>query len=135
MKSARPAIANHQRVYRVLHTAGAPMTAYEVLDAVRPHGISAPPTVYRALNRLIQEGLAHRIESINAYVACIHPNHHHDATVFAICNDCGSIEELFDAPVLKRLRGRALDRGFLVNDTTIELRGRCAACRPSVVDP
>jgi Fur family zinc uptake transcriptional regulator len=126
---------NYQQVYRALHSAGAPMTAYEVLDAVRPHGISAPPTVYRALNRLVDEGLAHRLESISAYVACADPQHDHDSAVFAICNHCGRIDELLDASIRKRLHARAAERGFKISDTTIELRGRCASCQPSVAHP
>lgn len=126
-------VANYEQVYRALCATHAPMTAYEVLDVVRPHGISAPPTVYRALNRLIEEGLAHRLESINAYVACIEPHRHHDSAIFAICDDCGSIEELFDPPGLKRLRAKAAERSFSVNRTTIEMKGQCAACRPAPV--
>jgi Fur family zinc uptake transcriptional regulator len=105
------------------------MTAYEVLDAVRPHGISAPPTVYRALSRLVDDGLAHRLESISAYVACADPKHDHDSAVFAICNHCGKIEELLAASIIKRLHARTEEQGFKVSDTTVELRGRCAGCR------
>jgi Fur family transcriptional regulator, zinc uptake regulator len=131
MQRSRP--ANDEQVYRALRAAHAPMTAYEVLDAVRPHGISAPPTVYRALNRLIEEGLAHRLESINAYVACVEPDRHHDSAIFVICNDCGSIEELFDPSILKRLHAKASERSFEVKSTTIEVRGQCAECRPATV--
>jgi Fur family zinc uptake transcriptional regulator len=120
---------NYQRVYRALHSTGAPMTAYEVLDAVRPHGISAPPTVYRALKRLVDEGLAHRLESISAYVACADPEHQHDSAIFAICNQCGKIEELLAATIIKRLHARATEQGFKVSGTTVELRGRCAGCQ------
>jgi Fur family transcriptional regulator, zinc uptake regulator len=120
---------NYQHVYRALHSTGGPMTAYQVLDAVRPHGISAPPTVYRALNRLVDEGLAHRLESISAYVACADPQHRHGSAVFAICNHCGRIEELIAATIIKRLHNRAVERGFKVSDTTVELRGRCADCK------
>jgi Fur family zinc uptake transcriptional regulator len=120
---------NFQHVYRALHSSGAPMTAYEVLDAVRPHGISAPPTVYRALSRLVDEGLAHRLESISAYVACADPEHAHDSAVFAICNQCGKIEELLAAAIIKRLHARAAEQSFKVSATTVELRGRCAGCQ------
>lgn len=129
MKQSKRLAANHQWVYRALHASGSPMTAYEVLDAVRRHGISAPPTVYRALSRLVEEGLAHRLESINAYVACAEPQHRHSAAAFTICSDCGAIEEMVDPAVVKRLHTRATDSGFKVNDTTIELRGRCADCQ------
>jgi Fur family transcriptional regulator, zinc uptake regulator len=131
MERSRRRAANYQQVYRALRAAQAPMTAYEVLDAVRPHGISAPPTVYRALNGLIEEGLAHRLETINAFVACIEPHRHHDAAIFAICSDCGSIEELFDTAILKRLHARAAERSFKVKSTTIEMRGQCTDCGPA----
>jgi Fur family transcriptional regulator, zinc uptake regulator len=129
MKQPKGTVANHQWVYRALQAAGTPMTAYQVLDAVRRHGISAPPTVYRALNRLVGEGLAHRLESINAYVACAEPKHRHRAAAFAICSDCGTIEEMVDLEMLKRLQASAIRRGFRINDTTIELRGQCAGCQ------
>jgi Fur family zinc uptake transcriptional regulator len=129
MKRPRLVGANDQQVYRALHSAGTSMTAYEVLDAVRLHGISAPQTVYRALNRLVEEGLVHRLESINAYVVCTHPHHQHASAVFAICRGCGAIVELPDAKVVEHLNAQAAERGFEVIETTIELRGRCAGCR------
>jgi Fur family transcriptional regulator, zinc uptake regulator len=131
MERSRPHGTNCDQVYRVLRATHAPMTAYQLLDAVRRHGISAPPTVYRALNRLIAQGLAHRLESINAYVACVEPHLHHDSAIFAICGDCGSIEELLDASVLKRLYAKASERSFKVDSTTIEMKGQCADCRPA----
>lgn len=128
MKRTRPLARNYEHVYRALRADGGPMTAYEVLDAVRTKGISAPPTVYRALSRLVDQGLAHRLESINAYIACSDPEHAEGATVFAICEECGLIEEIADEAVLKRLQKRAEERGFHIDRTTVELRGRCAAC-------
>jgi Fur family zinc uptake transcriptional regulator len=125
---ARPLGANCERVYRALNAACRPMSAYEILEAVRSHGISAPATVYRALSQLIEWGLVHRLESVNAYVACIEPDRHHDSAIFVICSACGSYEELFDSTVLKRLRARASERSFKVDNTTIEMRGQCAAC-------
>lgn len=120
--------ANHERVFNILRQADAPMTAYEVLDAARKHKISAPPTVYRALNRLIREGRAHRLESINAYVACADAHHGHSSAVFAICNDCGRVEEISEDDSLKKLRAKADARGFKVDHAVIELKGHCGAC-------
>ena len=68
MKASRSFAANHERVLRALRQAARPMTAYEILDVLGPFGISSPPTVYSALNRLLEDGLVHRLESINAYV-------------------------------------------------------------------
>jgi Fur family transcriptional regulator, zinc uptake regulator len=130
MKRPRALVANHEQVYRALQSARAPMTAYEILEALRPAGISAPPTIYRALSRLVEEGLAHRLESINSYVACVDPDHHqHHSVAFAICRDCGNIDELFEsAALIRRLTQRASKRGFKVDTATVELRGHCASC-------
>jgi Fur family zinc uptake transcriptional regulator len=128
MKRPRPLVANHEQVYLALQSARAPMTAYEILETLRPAGISAPPTVYRALSRLVEEGLAHRLESINSYVACVDPDHWHHSAVFAICRDCGHIDELFEDAFIRRLTERASKRGFKVDTATVELRGHCASC-------
>ena len=128
MKRLRPLVANHEQVYRALQSARAPMTAYEILEALRPAGISAPPTIYRALSRLVEEGLAHRLESVNAYVACIDPDHQHHSAVFAICRDCGHIDELLESALIRRLTERASKHGFKVDTATVELRGHCASC-------
>ena len=85
-----------EELYRVLRAAASPMTAYEILDAVRSKGISAPTTVYRALSRLMRAGLAHRLESMNAYVACAEPEQRHDMAIFAICLDCGRTDEMLE---------------------------------------
>jgi Fur family transcriptional regulator, zinc uptake regulator len=128
MKRPRPLVANHEQVYRALQSARAPMTAYEILEVLRPAGLSAPPTIYRALSRLVEEGLAHRLESINSYVACVDPDHQHHSVAFAICRDCGHIDELFENALIRRLTERAAKRGFKVDTATVELRGHCASC-------
>jgi Fur family zinc uptake transcriptional regulator len=105
------------------------MSAYEILEAVRSQGISAPLTVYRALSQLIDRGLAHRLESVSAYVACIEPGRQHESAIFIICSDCGSYEELRETTVLKRLRAKTSERSFKVDKATLEMRGQCADCR------
>jgi len=104
------------------------MRAYEILAALRPFGISSPPTVYRALNRLLEDGLVHRLESINAYVTCAIETHLHGTTVFVICRDCGGVDELDEAELVARLRAQAIAHGFRHDETVVELRGQCAAC-------
>jgi Fur family zinc uptake transcriptional regulator len=123
-----PGGANNEQIYRVLLSARRPMTAYEILDAVRPKGISGPPTVYRALNRLMRDGLAHRVELKNAYVACSDPQRRHDSAVFAICRECGHIDEMHEREVVKSLTRKIAKRGFVVDRTTIEIEGLCASC-------
>jgi len=114
-----------------LRVVGRPLSAYEIIDQLRDKGLTAPPTVYRALNRLIEDGLAHRLESLNAFVACRHP-HHHDRgagqAVFAICDRCGSARELEQPEVVRLLGETAAGIGFALKEMTVELSGRCAAC-------
>lgn len=119
---------NHERVYRVLQAAGAPLTAYAILDALRPEGVTAPTTVYRALDGLMAKGLAHRLDSINAYVACADPDHRHGSAVFAICEACGLIDELLEHSTIRTLIRSTEKHGFRVRQATIELKGRCAKC-------
>lgn len=119
--------ANHRRVFDALRASDRPLTAYEILDRLRDVGITAPPTVYRALQRLIREGLAHRLESLNAFVACAHPSHD-CAAAFAICDSCGSVTEIADDGLDRQLVAWARQAAFSVESMTVELRGRCAAC-------
>lgn len=111
-----------------LRDVGRPLSAYEIIGHLKDEGLSAPPTIYRALNRLIEDGLAHRLESLNAFVACRHP-HHEGAAVFAICDGCGSVREFHDADSVKSLKVAAVEAEFTVKEMTIELRGRCKDCR------
>jgi Fur family transcriptional regulator, zinc uptake regulator len=122
MKASPSLAANHERVLRALRQAAKPMRAYETF------GISSPPTVYRALNRLLEDGLVHRLESINAYVTCAIETHLHGTTVFVICRDCGGVDELDEAELVARLRAQAIAHGFRPDETVVELRGQCAAC-------
>jgi Fur family transcriptional regulator, zinc uptake regulator len=122
------AAGNDAVILTALRSGGAPMSAYAILDAVRSTSITAPTTVYRALARLMKSGAVHRLESINAYVACKDHLHPHGPTVFAICRDCGHVDELVEADVIARLESDALRLGFHVEATTIEMTGRCVSC-------
>ena len=90
---ARRNTAMHDAVHVALQGASGPMTAYEILDRLRPgHAKLAPPTIYRALAALVAEGRAHRIESSNAFLA--NRGEAHDAApVLTICDECGRVEE------------------------------------------
>ncbi len=123
----RPAAAQDRLIVEALRDARRPVSAYELIDQLRDKGVTAPPTVYRALNRLIAEGLAHRLESLNAFVACKHPSHR-GGVVFAICEECGTVTEFNEAHVIDRLAGWANKAKFAVREMTLELRGLCASC-------
>jgi Fur family zinc uptake transcriptional regulator len=103
--------------------------AYHILDALkRSHRNAAPPTVYRALDFLIAQGLIHRIESLNAYVGCDRPDAPH-LSQFLICERCNSTAELDDPAIATTVRRRASELGFAVSRQTVEVRGLCPRCR------
>jgi Fur family zinc uptake transcriptional regulator len=116
-----------RRVFETLSGAAGPLSAYEILDGIRASRSVTPPTVYRALDRLIELGLAHRIESLNAFVACRHDHAEHPAA-FAICDGCGSVTEFHDHDVESRLSRWSREHGFRSRRTTVEIRGLCGAC-------
>ena len=120
-------VPNHQRVLHVLRQANGPLTAYQILGLLRKSGVSAPQTVYRALERLIESGQVHRIESLNAYVVCSNPSHR-STPGFVICDRCGGVSEFFDADVEARLRELAEKLGFGIRAGNIEVRGNCGDC-------
>jgi Fur family zinc uptake transcriptional regulator len=123
----RSAADQDKIIVEALRGVGRPVSAYELIEQVRAKGVSAPPTVYRALQRLIDDGLAHRLESLNAFVACDHP-HHSGRAVFAICDSCGTVKE-FDSPTsVKSLQTWAGKNDFNIRSMTMELRGRCGDC-------
>jgi len=118
---------NQRIILDGLRQSGRPLTAYQLLDLLRAEGIAAPPTVYRALDRLTALGHVHRIESLNAYMAC-HDHGHGGDAAFVICRACGSVEEIEAAAVYVDLRAQALRSGFRVDEARIELSGCCQAC-------
>ena len=120
---------NHQLVFEALSNVGRPMSAYELIDAVRPAGISAPPTVYRALTKLIDIGAVHRVESRNAFVACNH-SHAGGATVMLmLCDECGKAEEFADPEIGAIVEQQAASRRFAISTTVLEVQGLCANCQ------
>ncbi len=116
------------RVLELLLAAGEPVKAYDLIARFGADGQPAkPPTVYRALEFLERKGLAHRIASISAYVACTSGSVDH-AAAFLICDCCGATAEV-SAPVAGDLGRAAEAAGYVIARTTIEAHGRCPACR------
>ncbi|WP_439476608.1 Fur family transcriptional regulator [Brevundimonas sp.] len=116
------------RVLELLLAAGEPVKAYDLIARFGEDGQPAkPPTVYRALEFLERKGLAHRIASISAYVACTSGSIDH-AAAFLICDCCGATAEV-SAPVAGDLGRAAEAAGYVIARTTIEAHGRCQACR------
>lgn len=123
---------NQAMVLGTLNRAKSPMSAYAILDELRSEGVKAPPQVYRALEKLVEGGLVHRLESLNAFVACSHEDCHDTGLVaFAICGQCGLVSEFSDEMVSQRLTHWIAEHQFSNTRTTIEIRGDCGACSAS----
>ncbi len=121
---------NQTLVMRVLDKAKGPLTAYAILDQLRGTGLRAPLQVYRALDKLSDCGMVHRIESMKAFVACNHLNPNcHVSVAFAICNLCGEVLEISDRAFHEGLTSFAKAIGFAQNKSTVEMIGRCKRCR------
>ena len=136
--SAHPDLTRNQAlVLGALERAEGPLSAYTILDRLRDDGFRAPLQVYRALDKLTESGLVHRLESLNAFVACAHAHgkddahHRHGLVAFAICEGCGRVDEFSDEEVEHRLGDWARNAGFRARKTTVELRGSCRDCPPS----
>lgn len=125
-----------RQVLRLVLESPHPIGAYALLDRLRgDRAGAAPPTVYRALEFLQEQGLVHRVERLNAFVGCTGPEarhacgHGHDHPhQFLICGGCGATLEICDEGVAAAVRRAAEAVGFVAGRTTVEVEGRCAAC-------
>ena len=118
-----------RRVLELVWESHTPLGAYELLAMLRAAGRpAAPPTVYRALDFLLDQGLVHRLASRNAFVGCAHPGH--DGPVqFLICQRCGNVAELDDPGISAAIAGAARARGFASARHTVEVSGTCPDCQ------
>jgi Fur family zinc uptake transcriptional regulator len=122
------------RVLGMIADAGKPVKAYDLLEMLKPGAVSdgvgaaAPPTVYRALDFLLANGFIHKLESVNAFVACHHPSTAQHSVPFLICDRCHSAVELEDEQVVSALDERARALGFVPQAQTLEVHGLCARC-------
>lgn len=122
---------NQSLVLSVLQSSNQPLSAYTILDRLRDDGLKAPLQVYRALEKLLDAGRVHRLESMNAFVVCCHSKHgqiHPRITAFEICEDCGKVNEFHDTTIEDALAKHAKGSGFKIRSTTIEVHGLCAEC-------
>ncbi|MEZ5994906.1 MAG: transcriptional repressor [Hyphomonadaceae bacterium] len=117
-----------RRVLELLMDQHGPAKAYDLLPLVDPSKQTKPPTIYRALDFLVRMGLAHRIESLNAFVAC-GVGACARSTIFLICERCGGAEEFDAGHALVDLSEAAKRDGFAIHRTMIEASGVCAACQ------
>jgi Fur family zinc uptake transcriptional regulator len=124
------------RVLSLIAEQGKPIKAYDLLDRIRADkiedqdsvGAAAPPTVYRALDFLLANGFIHKLESVNAFVACHHPNTAQHSVPFLICNRCHNAVELEDERIVALLDEKARALGFVPQAQTLEVHGICSRC-------
>ena len=123
-----------KRVLELVWSSHKPIGAYDILDVLHAErGAGAPPTVYRALDFLLENRLIHRIESLNAFVGCTEPDRDH-AGQFLICRTCGTVAEISDAGLDTAVSGAASKAGFAIERRTIELEGVCPVCHSTDSD-
>jgi len=118
-----------RKVLELLLRHGRSVKAYELLEAMRAvHAGAAPPTVYRALDFLLDEGLIHRLDAVNAWTAC------HDAggtphDLLVVCTGCGAVAEISDPAMSRQLAERVARTGYALNSHETEIRALCPACQ------
>ncbi|MDB5415533.1 MAG: transcriptional repressor [Rubritepida sp.] len=122
-----------RQVLRLVLNAEHPVGAYALLDKLRDErGVAAPPTVYRALDFLMEQGLIHKLERLNAFLPCVEAGHahagHDHQHQFLICKKCGTTTELTDHAVSHALEAAAARAGFKPTRMTVEVEGLCARC-------
>lgn len=124
----KPASDNDRMVLDVVRAANGPMSAYDILDRLRASRPRiAPTTIYRALDHLIRDGRVRRIESLNAYLSADQDSDGH-SVVFAICDDCGRVQERQADDAVGSLTLALSVEGFVPIRPVIEMHGRCGDC-------
>lgn len=118
-----------QRVLALVWQSHKPVGAYEILDKLGEEGRkAAPPTVYRALEFLIEVGLVHRLDSLNAFIGCPEPERQHTGQ-FLICRECHTVTELDDGDIDQLVEQKARTAGFVAEHQMLEVQGLCSECR------
>ncbi len=119
-----------RQVLEALLESHKPLGAYEIIDRLtEKNGRTAPITAYRALDFLRDNGLVHRIESRNAFVACVHNHGGGDPVVFLICERCGAVGEAPGGTVAQAIKASSHAAGFAPKSQLIEIVGICSHCR------
>ncbi len=118
-----------QRTLEILLREHRALGAYDLLAQLADEGLgSQPPVAYRALDFLVKTGLAHKIEALNAYIACAHSGTDH-SPAFLICRGCKAVAEADTAMTSGRLGDAARAAGFQIEHTVVEARGLCPSCQ------
>jgi Fur family zinc uptake transcriptional regulator len=127
MENSTALTGNRALIYRLFREQKGALSAYDVLEKLKNEGIKSPPVVYRALKFLESQGLIHRVESQNAYIAC-HHGHTHALGILMVCTSCGLVEEGGDPSLGDRLKTLTSQHHFTPTSTPLEIKGNCASC-------
>ena len=123
---------NQQVVFDIIEKAKEPLKAYSILFNVQKKGIKAPQQIYRALDKLIEIGKIHKVESRNAFVACKNSNCEiSNATAFSICEKCEKVTEINNLNLSKYLTNFEDDTGMKYQKYNLEFFGLCRRCKKS----
>ena len=118
-----------KRVLELVCRSEHPVGAYALLDELKKeHDSAAPPTIYRALDFLMQQGLIHRLSTNNTFMACAHPQYPHNG-VFLVCRDCEQVKELYTQDLSRKICDLANQDGFEVEQQVVEISGLCQQCK------
>ena len=121
---------NQQIIFNLIHKSSEPLKAYTILFNVQKKGIKAPPQVYRALDKLVEIGKIHKIESKNAFVACRNSDCEiSKATAFSICESCEVVDEISDVKLSKYLSSYNHKKGMKFKRFNLEFFGLCQKCK------
>ncbi|PHQ70093.1 MAG: Fur family transcriptional regulator [Sneathiella sp.] len=116
-------------VLELVWTSHGPIKAYDILDQLDSSIASVtPPTVYRALDFLLENGLVHKLSSLNAYVGCSHPHRHHEC-YFLICTGCGEAMECCNSGLVDAVALTGRQNNFKPKSITLEITGECGDCQ------
>ena len=129
-KKNKPLSKNQKIVLDFIQKNKKPVKAYSILSNVKRKGINAPPQVYRALDKLIEIGKIHRVESQNSFVACkVSDCDNPHKTIFSICNSCEIVSEIKDPKLFKQLKDFSDNDGIKFDGYNLEFFGTCKACK------
>jgi len=118
-----------RRVLELVLQADGPVKAYDLLDQLKSEQPNAaPPTIYRALEFLLEHHFIHRLETLNAFVSCFHPRHQHQGQ-FLICEQCGAVREVAENRLSEDLARLAREADFAPSRQVLEVYGTCSRCR------
>ena len=121
---------NQQIIFDLIDRSPEPLKAYTILYNVQKKGINAPPQVYRALDKLVEIGKIHKIESKNAFVACKNSDCEiSKATAFSICESCEVVDEISDVKLSKYLSSFNHKKGMKFKRFNLEFYGLCKKCK------